>query len=217
MENEPPNSPTRSDRPDNTRTGGFRLEAKYIALTYSDADGIEMDGLYAHITTALRKNPDYALLSREFHQNGHQHFHALVYFDDGLRTRRQRYFDFGGVHPNVQGCRDPKAWFNYCQKDGGDQRTFGVLPPKLSPKSGDWQQCLAKASDGADFYDRVRTSFPRDWILFNDRILAFGAKYFEKKDNYETPALDYIVPNPLKDWAREYVQEVCSTQSSFTR
>lgn len=201
------------------QSSGFRLEAKYISLTFSDCDRLDQTALFAHLTAGLAKIPDYALLSREIHPTtGAQHFHGLLYYDDGLRTRKQRYFDFDSVHPNVQACRNPKNWFDYCQKDGGDIRTFGTLPPKLSGKSGDWGQCLAKATSVSDFHERVRTSFPRDWILFNDRILAFGAKYFETPDDYETPKLDYVVPESLQQWNREYIQEVSfCVSNSFTR
>lgn len=200
------------------KSSNYRLECKYVALTYSDCDRLDYDTLYTAITANLGQIPDYALFGRELHPTtGAQHYHVLVYFGRGIRTRNQRWFDVGGVHPNVQSVREPRAWHDYCQKDGGDIRTFGVLPPKLSNKSGDWSECLAKAEGRDDFLERVKTSFARDWILFNDRIVAFADRYFQKKDDYVPPAIDFRPTRELKEWSREFIQEVSHTQNTFTR
>jgi hypothetical protein len=198
VENEIPNAPSNTN---------FRLECKYAAITYPDCDRLDFDTLYTFLTSGLGKIPCYALIAREKHESGAQHFHALLHFNNGIRTRKCRFFDIGGVHPNVQACRDPKAWYEYCKKDG-DIREFGVLPPKLGHKSGDWSECLAKAEGHDDFLERVKQSFPRDWILFNDRICAFAERYFAKKSDYQPPEVDFIVPEPLSQWCRENLQEV---------
>lgn len=218
VQNSPaPISPARSDRPDHpngdrpddpvARTA-FRLECKYVALTYPNCEELSFDELFAYLTTGIEPIPDYVILARELHQSGVPHFHALVYFQRGIRTRNQRFFDFGGRHPNVQSCRSAKNWYDYCRKEG-DHREFGPLPPKLgSNGGGDWGDCLAKASSRDDFLERVKTTAPREYILFFDKICTFADQHFTKVDNYETPDVDYRIPEPLADWARENISEV---------
>nr|QTE03540.1 MAG: replication-associated protein [Phoenicopteridae CRESS-DNA-virus sp.] len=201
MNDEPPNStPT-------IQSGSYRLECKYVALTYADCDRLDRESLHTFLTTGLGKIPCYTLVARELHESGAQHFHALLFFSGGIRTRKSRFFDVDGVHPNVQSCRDPKAWYQYCKKDG-DVREFGVLPPKLGDKSGDWSECLVKATSRDDFLERVRVSFARDWIIFNDRITSFADKYFVTPSDYCSPELDYIIPEPISEWRRVNLQEV---------
>jgi len=63
-------------------------------------------------------NVVYACVGAEKHENGDPHRHAFVQFDKPLRTRNEKYFDYGNYHPNVQGCRSPKASLRYVQKEG---------------------------------------------------------------------------------------------------
>lgn len=186
----------------------FRLECKFVALTYSQCDRLDEEPLFTFLTSGLGKNPDYALLAREQHADGGRHFHALLYYNDGLRTRKSRYFDIDGFHPNVQPVREPKAWFSYCTKEP-NYREFGVLPSKLSPKAGDWESCLAKAENQQDFYDRIKCSFPRDWIIFNDKITVYGQKYFQGKEPYvPNPEWKFEEPFDLREWRRRNLEEV---------
>lgn len=186
----------------------FRLECKYVALTYPRCDRLDEESLYSFLTSGLGKNPDYALLAREQHKDGGRHYHALLYWIDGIRTRKSRYFDHDGFHPNVQPARVPKDWYRYCTKEP-NYREFGVLPSKLSPKAGDWESVLAKASTQDEFFERVRISYPRDWILFNDRITSYAQKYFQGKDAYvSNPAWKFEEPVELTEWRRQNLEEV---------
>lgn len=201
MPDEPSNSPSRVRK-------AFRLECKYVALTYPNCDRLDSESLFTFLTTGIEPVPDYLVLATERHQNGVPHYHSLLFFRDGIRTRNARLFDHDGRHPNVQSCRNPKAWYEYCRKEG-DIREHGVLPSKLSSGGGsDWSSVLAEAKDRDTFLDLVRGSHPRDWVLFNDRILSFADTYFAKKEDYQPPEVDFRVPAELDNWVKENLQEV---------
>lgn len=196
-----------NNRPDNPRAN-FRLECKYVALTYPNCQELSFDELWTFITSTFQPKPDYVVLSRELHESGVPHYHALVYFSAGIRTRNSRLFDFGGRHPNVQSCRNPKNWHDYVRKDG-DHRTFGTVPPKLEGTGGgDWGKCLVEATSRDDFLGRVKETSPRDYILFYDRICTFADQHFVKKEDYTGPDVDFVEPESLREWRRENLEEV---------
>lgn len=190
------------------RRRAYRLECKYVALTYPNCDRLDPESLHTFLTTGIDPNPDFACISAERHQNGVPHYHALLFFRDGIRTRNARFFDHDGRHPNVQSCRTPKSWYEYVKKEG-DYREFGVLPSKLSSGGGgDWSTVVASSETREQFLDAVRAGHPRDWVLFNDRILSYADTYFAKKDEYTSPDVDFRVPAELQQWVTEQIQEV---------
>jgi len=57
------------------------------------------------------------VVCKEEHQDGGVHYHALLEFEDKLRTTNQRYFDFMDVHPNIQQPTNVKDVFEYITKE----------------------------------------------------------------------------------------------------
>lgn len=206
------NSPTRSDdRPHHSGTpkrSNWRLECKFVALTYPNCAVLDHDELFTWLSGSITPKPDFLVLSRELHLNGVPHFHGLLYFAGGIRTRNARFFDFGGRHPNVQSVRDPAAWYQYCCKDG-DCRKFGTVPPKLEGTDREqWGKCLASSTTRDEFLGNVRSAAPRDFVLFHDRIVSFADQHFKKTEIYVGPEVDFRVPNELSEWCRENLEEV---------
>lgn len=206
-----PSSPLSDhDRPNNTGRSNWRLECKFVALTYSDCrdDRPDFDSLYSFLSTTLKPRPDYFVLAREIHDTtGQPHFHGCLWYRNGIRSRNQRLFDFDGRHPQVEPARQAKHWHDYCQK-GGNYRTFGTVPPKLAGTGGDYGAILAESTSRDDFLERLRAAHPRDYVLFNERIISFADANFKKEDDYKGPQVDFKEPAELTAWRRDNLEEV---------
>lgn len=108
----------------------FRIDAKHFFLTYSNVEQqgwIEFtkEDLLGFLSGITGVN--YVIACKELHETGDTHFHALVRFTRAKNLRNQNFFDFNGVHPNIQSCRNPPASIEYIKKDG-DFVEFGGTP-----------------------------------------------------------------------------------------
>lgn len=62
-------------------------------------------------------NVEKVLVARELHEDGNQHFHALVSFKSKTRISNARYFDFMGHHPEVEKhIKSMNNWIKYITK-----------------------------------------------------------------------------------------------------
>jgi len=100
--------------------GVFRIDAKNFFLTYSNVEQqgwteFTKDDLLTFLSGL--DGVHYAITCKELHESGDVHFHALVKFEKKKNLRNERYFDFNGVHPNIQGCRNVPASILYIKKD----------------------------------------------------------------------------------------------------
>lgn len=94
----------------------FRVNAKNIFLTYPQAFNIiSKELLHAFL---LSKGPSKCIVSREEHQDGNQHFHCLLGWDDKKNIQSATYFDYQGHHPNIQAARNTRKTIKYIVKDG---------------------------------------------------------------------------------------------------
>lgn len=99
----------------------FRIQTKNFSLTYSN---VEQQGWIEFTKEALseflisRNGVSYVVVSKEEHQDGNTHFHALVQFKKKKDLRNNRYFDFSQCHPNIQATESVAAWTRYIKKDG---------------------------------------------------------------------------------------------------
>ena len=98
----------------------FRLQAKNIALTYSNIEQQRTSFSHQELLEFLRTLPDvhYVLVSKEHHEDGNTHYHALVTLSKKPDIRNSRFFDYQGCHPNIQACKKVQAWKTYVKKDG---------------------------------------------------------------------------------------------------
>lgn len=105
----------------------FRICGKYIFLTYAQAERIPTkEDLFAFLRD---KHPTKIVVAKEDHQDGGQHFHALLYFAREFDSRNVAVFDFMGHHPNIQKAGAPKRTLAYVVKDG-DYVNIGFTMPE---------------------------------------------------------------------------------------
>lgn len=102
----------------------FRCNAKNFSLTYSnpfnqpgwDGTTFTKEQLNEHLCSL--PGVGYSIVSKEAHENGDWHFHALVTFKKKKDIRQITFFDVHGVHTNIQSCQSVPAWTTYLKKDG---------------------------------------------------------------------------------------------------
>lgn len=104
-----------------TRT--FKLNGRGIGLTYSNVaqQGLNVDessgeALLTHLRW-LEPHPVKVMVSKETHQDGSIHFHAMCQWLGRQVEVDHRHFDWNGCHPNIQQLRNPHAWDRYLRKE----------------------------------------------------------------------------------------------------
>lgn len=107
--------------------GQFRMQAKNFALTYSN---VEQQGWIEFTCQNLahflqRVGASYVIVSKEMHEDGSPHFHALAQWKKKKNIQNSRFFDYGEVHPNIQRVVNERAWSEYVKK-GGDFIELGT-------------------------------------------------------------------------------------------
>lgn len=119
----------------------YRLQGKTIFLTYPQSD-FDLDGLIRFLRDDLTKRPTYIIASRELHQDGTPHFHALASYATRVDIRDPLYYDYEGRHPNIQSVRNKSATITYIKKDG-DYREWadGAHRGGEASSDGIWEVC----------------------------------------------------------------------------
>lgn len=170
----------------------FRFQAKNVFLTYPRLD-LAPAILLAHIKKLVACT--YVIVSRELHEDGHPHLHAYASFQAKLRTSDCAFFDLDGHHPNIQSARNVADVINYIKKDG-DFLEDGTAPDTT------WSTILAVATDKNDFLARVKSRYPRDFVLQWDRLNSFADANFKTVvPPYVPQFTDFKVPLDLEYWA----------------
>lgn len=96
----------------------FRLQGKYIFLTYAQAAAIESKETLLWALRDKVPTPTAWAIGKEEHQDGGTHYHVLLGYENRIDIRDARFFDVDGHHPNMQSARSPKNTLRYVIKDG---------------------------------------------------------------------------------------------------
>lgn len=106
----------------------FQFNSKLICLTYSNVNQQARNGILSLLQYDKQSlleflqlkatGSKYICVSEEQHKDGNIHFHAAVRVDKPIRTRDERFWDWLGIHPNIQSARNWKHWVKYVKKDG---------------------------------------------------------------------------------------------------
>jgi len=106
---------------------GFRIDAKNFFLTYSNVEQQNWTEFTKEALSDFLRSITgvvYVIVSKELHEDGATHFHALVKFNRKKNLRNSAFFNFGGVQANIQSCRNVPASIQYVKKDN-DYIEFG--------------------------------------------------------------------------------------------
>ena len=73
-----------------------------------------------------------------------------------------------------------------------------------------WGEILASCGTPTEFLGRVRSSFPRDYVLYNERLVAFCEREFRREpDAYSGRTRDeFRELDAMKDWVETNLLQV---------
>ena len=186
-------------------SANFRLQARYVLLTYSQCGDLDPQLVCDHLATLHAE----CLIGREAHADGGLHLHAFVDFGKKVDIRDCRLFDVDNQHPNITPCgRTPQKMLDYAVKDG--DIVAGGLPLILGdevPTADTVWRRIANAATVDEFWDLVRELAPRA-LLCNHQSLRAYAEW-----HYRPPTFVYEHPRELRicadrlpeldEWVRE--------------
>jgi len=188
----------------------FRLGSKNIFLTYaqSDFNNEELCTFLVDKLEASNYNPLYVVVSRELHEDGNPHHHALIQLGKKPSIRNSAYFDYNGKHPNIQPAPKPNATLtdtrNYVIKDGDFYEEGEFNPGRKRGRDGNEAYAKAlKATSKEEFTEIIESEAPRDAVIFADKISAFATKRFrntipEYSSGYSLD--DFNLHPDISDW-----------------
>lgn len=178
------------------RRNNFRFEGKFVFLTYAQCNLTPEQVLEALQEVKVIKHYN---IARETHEDGNYHIHAVIEFDEQLRTRRADVFDIQGFHPNIQKPRSLRACLQYVRKEGEFINNFPT-----GKKT--WGDILADSQTRDDFLSGVRQHYPRDYILCYDRVISFADAHFRPVVPPYVNQYEFNnVPAELTAWVEENI------------
>lgn len=144
--------------------------------------------------------PTYICVSREMHEDGSPHLHAIVAFEKKL-DRSGSIFNLPNFNANIQpSLRSVERSVAYVKKHD-DFLEFGEAPTKKGP----WVK-VCNAVTREEFWSTVSELSPRDVVLNLEKLEYFAEKKFKPSVcDREAPIdlQDWILPEDLKKWYEE--------------
>lgn len=156
----------------------WQIKSKTLFLTYPQSGAVTKEELLKHLL-ALLDDVKFARIAEEHHKDGGLHLHAVVVLGTPVRSRNERFFDYLGLHPNIQSCRNISKSLEYISKesayiDHGETSSF---------IKKNWTDVRACTSEESMMNTIAEISF-RDYVLHHDRISSFCSKRFKREMTY---------------------------------
>nr|AFD63047.1 RepA protein [Chickpea chlorosis virus-E] len=188
-----------------TRQNNFRLQTKYVFLTYphcsSTATSLR-DFLWDKLS---RFAIFFIAVATELHQDGTPHLHCLLQLDKRGDIRDPSFFDFEGNHPNIQPAKNSEQVLDYISKDGnvitrGDFRKHKVSPTKHHER---WRNIIQTATTKEEYLGMIRDQFPHEWATKLQWLEYSANKLFpDIEPPYENPfsPIDLQCHEEIQEW-----------------
>nr|AFD63059.1 RepA protein [Chickpea chlorosis virus-E] len=188
-----------------TRQNNFRLQTKYVFLTYphcsSTATSLR-DFLWEKLS---RFAIFFIAVATELHQDGTPHLHCLLQLDKRGDIRDPSFFDFEGNHPNIQPAKNSEQVLDYISKDGnvitrGDFRKHKVSPTKHDER---WRNIIQTATTKEEYLGMIRDQFPHEWATKLQWLEYSANKLFpDIEPPYENPfsPIDLQCHEEIQEW-----------------
>ena len=144
----------------------FRLSAKTYFLTYKGISDFGQKITKETLTNYLlnqNKNdiklrPEKYLICEQMYDSGEPHFHVILIYSKRKQIMTQDYYDFQGIHPNIQIMRNMKAALQYMYKEDPYPSTnMDIIQQKIK----------AKAQDSSSLYGLLRQQMMKDPFNFD--------------------------------------------------
>ena len=161
----------------------FRLSSKVYFLTYK---GISDSGqkitkqtlvnyLLFQNSNDVKLYPEKYLVCEETYENGTPHFHVILMYPKRKDITIQSYYDYLGIHPNIQVMRNMKAALDYVYKEDLNPITnMDIVQEKR----------IARAKDSSSLYQLLQQQMKKDPFNFN--VMQYCDQHNIFKQIYKT-------------------------------
>lgn len=213
-----------------------RTSAQRYFLTYSQVDDNDFtsDSL-ADFLFGLDPEPLFVETIQESHENQGRHFHAVLCFRQRFQ-RETTIFDFLGRSADIKGIRNGGVDLynrrHYIRKgdiakadehtpashksiecDYSAEPTVRGVPPTYSsgvPAKPSWGDIVNDSATEEEFLDRVRSDFPREWVLRHDQIVSYATKWYHRAPPFapQFPEESFVIPDEIDTWVQECIDKV---------
>ena len=144
----------------------FLLSSKVYFLTYkgiSDhGEKISKSQLANYLLKQnphnLKLKPEKYLVCQQLYQDQTPHFHVILCYEKRKQIENPLFYDFMGIHPNIQAMRNMKAALQYVYKEDKEPLTNMDIVQ---------QKRVARAKDSSSLYQLLREQMLKDPLNFN--------------------------------------------------
>ena len=173
---------SKGEKPLKTLPTQFRLSNKIYFLTYKGISDSgqrltkEILGNYLlHQNPNDRKlRPEKYLICQQMYDSGEPHLHAILIYPKRKEITSPYYYDYLGIHPNIQTMRNMKAALNYIYKQDPDPSTNLDVGQQFRK---------ARAKDTSSLYQLLEEQMMKDPFYFD--VDQYCAKYNLFKQIYK--------------------------------
>jgi hypothetical protein len=148
----------------------FHLSSKVYFLTFKgiseSGEKVQKKDLANYLINQNKNDrtlrPEKYLICEEKYASEEPHFHAILVYPTRKEIKSQDYYDYLGIHPNIQIMRNMKAALEYVYKeDPSPQTNMDILQQKR----------VARAKDTSSLYDLFYQQMKKD--PFNFEVFKF--------------------------------------------
>ena len=146
--------------------GTFRLKATTFFLTYKgSSDSGQKISKQQLANYLLNQNPNDRklrptkyLVCEQTYEDGTPHFHVVLVYQKRKPIQTQAFFDYRGIHPNIQTMRNMKAALQYVSKEDKEPLTNMDLSQ---------EHRVAKVKDTSSLYGFLQQQMMKDPFNFD--------------------------------------------------
>lgn len=190
----------------------FQLNSKTLFLTYAQCPIPWEDFVSLLFDLPVLANLNGYVVSSEEHADGGLHYHCLLSNSQPVRIRDPHLLDvsWNGVnyHPNIQSPRHIRECYEYVTKGEEVWEDLGALQRRVTSCGNTWADALA-AADFEEACEIIQRYYPREWILYGDRIRTNLRHQFPEpvqQIQFPTfPPQSFNAPTVLTDWVRDHL------------
>lgn len=144
----------------------FRLQSKTYFLTYKGISDFGLritkqdlaNFLLNQNPNDIKIKPEKYLICQQMYDSGLPHFHVILIYPKFKQIVTQKYYDYMGIHPNIQIMRNMKAALQYVYKQDPYPHTNMDVFKELR---------IAKAKHTSSLYELLETQMLRDPFRFD--------------------------------------------------
>lgn len=192
----------------------FRVQYKNIFLTYAQSD-LDNDALADFLVEKLDSfDPLYVVVSRELHEDGNPHHHALIQLGTKPNITNAEYFDFEGRHPNIQRAPRTGATISqtrdYVIKDGQFVERGEFIERGVKRNRDTVYAEALQAATKEEAEEIIKTGAPRDYFVAAGQITSRLNSLFDNNEIRKTEAEFSLlqfqdIPEPIWSWYSNHV------------